>query len=336
LKNFLKYALSAVIMIAFLYWAFRGTDFPALVVSFRSVNYWWMPVMIFCLLLSNFFRAWRWRYLLDPIKSGLSLGSLFSGVMIGYFVNNLIPRAGEIVRPFVVARKHQIPTSAVLGTVATERLLDMMTLLFILLLLPVMYDGPLRESFPWLDRSAKVTALLLLVLFLVIGVMMARRDVTARLLRMLTSLLPANVSEKVIRIAESFLDGFLFVKRPSTFFSISVSSILIWMMYVLMHYAALQAFHLEELLGFRGAVIILGISTIGVVLPTPGATGTYHFFVMQALVLLYKVSSATALSYATVTHGTTFVSVTIIGAYFLIRDRVNIGKVLASQEERES
>lgn len=319
----------------FLYLAFRGTDFVRLVHSLKEANYWWVPVMVLLIVLSILFRSWRWRYFLDPIRPHLGIRNLFSGVMIGYFANNIIPRAGELLRPYVVAKKELMPTSAVLGTVVMERILDMASLLILLISLPLAYDGPLRESFPWLDKTARITAALLGISFSVFILLMIRRDFTSKLIRKMTGLLSPSMSNRIMRIANSFLDGFLFVKRPSTFFGILISSILIWSMYILMQYVAIQAFHLEHVLGLRAAIVILAISSIGVALPTPGATGTYHFFTMQALVRLYNVSGDIGLSYATVTHAVTFITVTIIGAYFFVRDRVGFEQFFSGSLRRE-
>jgi len=331
LKGYHKYILSGLLTLLFLYLAFRGTDVRRLVQALGETNYWWVPIMVSLILLSNLFRAWRWRFLVDPIKAQLSLEALFSAVMVGYLVNNIVPRAGELVRPVLLAKQEALSTSAVIGTVVMERVLDMASLLVIVMALPLVYDGPLRESFPWLSQTAQITAVLLCFFIVVVAVFMMRREVPARLVSMLTKLLPSKISNRLGQIVDSFLDGFLFVTRPRAFAGILLSTILLWLAYVLMHYAAIHAFHLDRTLGMRAAFVVLAISSIGVVLPTPGATGTYHFFAMQTLLRLYNVSSDTALSYATLTHAVTFFTVTILGGYYLVRDRIGIEQIFSLQ-----
>jgi len=70
-------------------------------------------------------RAWRWQYLLYPIKPNVTLRNSFSAVMIGYMVNNFLPRVGEFVRPYAIGNLENISKSAALGTVVIERIIDM-------------------------------------------------------------------------------------------------------------------------------------------------------------------------------------------------------------------
>jgi hypothetical protein len=104
--------------------------------------------------------------------------------------------------------------------------------------------------------------------------------------------------------------------------------------YILMMYVAFCAFNLEHMLGLRAAVVVLTISSIGVIAPTPGSTGTYHFFVSQTLVRLFSIPGEVALSYATVTHGAVFVGTTIIGLYFLLHDHVKVSKSVRTRVEQ--
>ncbi len=333
MKASFKYVVSAILMVVFLYLAFQGTDFSRLLGILREANYSWIFFMVVFLVLSNVFRSWRWRYLIDPIKPKVGMRNLFSATMIGYMVNNIVPRAGELVRPYNLAKLETLSTSSVLGTVVAERILDMLALLFLLVSLPIVYDGPLRDSFPWLEQSGKITAAVLAVLVFSLIVLMFRRDFVNRLVGIIAQFLPRGISEKVQRLTNSFLDGFLIIKHPSNYFGVVMSSLLIWLMYVLMTYTAFRIFGLEHWLGMRAAIVVLAISSIGVALPTPGATGTYHFFTMQALVRLFSISDEVALSYATVSHAVTYASVTLIGLYFLLRDKQLISSMFSRKAD---
>ena len=89
----IQYILSALLSLVFLYLAFRGTDFSQILRSLEDANYAWLGVSFVCLLLSHAVRAYRWRFLLDPIKPSIGFRNLFSGVVIGYLLNNVLPRA---------------------------------------------------------------------------------------------------------------------------------------------------------------------------------------------------------------------------------------------------
>lgn len=323
-RNLLKYLLSVLLTVGLLYVTFRDRDFGEIWLAIRGANYWWMLAMFLCMMVSHMFRAWRWRYFLDPIKPGISFRNLFSGVMVGYFINNILPRAGELVRPYTIGKLESIPKSAALGTIVVERIMDTFSFLILVAIIPFVYDGPLVEAFPWLQRAGIMISVGTFGFLIVVLVLMVRRDWTDALLKRGTAFLSPMFAMKFDKVFHSFLDGFLFVRRPGNFLTILVLSVLVWFLYIVMTYAAFFSFGLQNQLGVGAAVVVLAISSIGIAIPTPGATGGYHWFAAQTLVRLYHVSNGVALSYATVTHAVGFVGITIIGLYYFMHDHINI------------
>jgi uncharacterized protein (TIRG00374 family) len=332
-RTYLKYTFSAVLTILFLYLAFRGTRFEDLYASMAGANYWWILAMFACLMISHLLRSWRWRYLLNPIKEHIRFRNLFSGLIVGYMMNNVLPRAGEIVRPYTIGKLESIPASAAFGTIVVERLMDTTTFLILIVLMPVLYQGPLRDTFPWLEQAGILLSCFTCIFLALAVTLMLRRDWTDALLRVVGRILPQKVSMKIESITHSFLDGFLFLTRPSSFLIIMVLSILVWGFYVVMTYLAFFAFRLEYI-GIRGAVVVLAISSIGVAIPTPGATGSYHVFTSQTLTQLFGVSKGIALSYATSTHAVGFIGVTFVGLYYFWKDHIRISEAVRRVPER--
>ncbi len=328
-RTSLKYFISILLTGLFLFLSFQKTDVGEVYEAARHARYEWILAMLACLMLSHLARALRWRYLLLPIKHPIGMRNLFSGVMVGYFLNNFLPRAGEIARPYALGTMESIPKASVFGTIVVERILDILMFLSLLGLLPLFYQGPLRESFPWLERASVVTTIATVSLLAIIVILVLKRNIAETVIIRIQALLPDRWSDRLNRAAHSFLDGFLFVRSPATFLPIVVSSGLIWFLYVLMMFVAFWAFDFQETLGFGAAIVVLAISSIGFAVPTPGGTGTYHFFTSQTLIKLFGVSHSIALSYATVTHAAGFFITTIVGLYFLIHDHVKVSKVLA-------
>jgi hypothetical protein len=332
LKSVFKFVLSAGLTLGFLYLAFRGTDFSKLYEAIRSANYWWMAVMFILMMASHFVRAWRWRYLLEPIKPNIGIRNLFSGVMVGYLMNNILPRAGELVRPYAIGKLENIPKTAAFGTIVVERIIDTFSFLILVVLVPLVYDGPLVETFPWLERAGYIVTAVTVILLLIALVLMLRRDWTDRLLGMLTRFLPARIMARVERMTHSFLDGFLFLKNPGNFLMILAQSVMVWGLYIIMLYAALYAFNLQSL-GLDGAMVVQAISSIGYAMPTPGATGSYHILVSQTLTKLFGVNDELALSYATITHAVSYIGMTLVGLYYFLRDHIRMSEAVAKQGE---
>jgi hypothetical protein len=326
----IRYGISAVITILFLYLAFRGTNFGKLYESMRQANYWWMIPNFACLMVSHYLRAWRWQYMLEPVKPNLSMRNLFSGVMVGYMMNNILPRAGELVRPYTIGKLESVPKSAAFGTIVVERIIDTVSFLVLVALIPLVYHGPLRESFPWLVNTGVIVSAATCAFLAIFVALALRRDWTDRVVRLVERFLPAKFAERLEGMVHSFLDGFLFLSRPGRFAIIAVLSIAIWALYVLMMYMAFFAFNLQDVLGFGGALVVQAISSIGVALPTPGGTGTYHAFTSQTLTRLYNIDATVALSYATITHAVGFVGVTVVGLYYFLHDHIRVGEAVGS------
>ncbi len=337
LKNVLKYLLSIALTLLFLYFAFRGTDFASLWAILVRANYWWALSLFPLLMVSHLFRAWRWEYLLRPIKGGMKFRSLFSATMVGYMVNNILPRAGELARPYAIGKLEGISRSAAFGTVMMERIFDVLSFMVVAALIPVVYHGPLNQTFPWLATTGLWTTAITFAALGLCTFLMMRRDIVIRILNFFTRHLSPARASFVERITHSFLDGFLFLKEPKNYFMIGILSILVWVFYIIMMYLPFYAFGLTARYGLDlgSALVVQAISSIGFMLPTPGATGSYHYFVVQTLTKLYGVDMEMARSYATVTHAVGYVSTTLVGIYYFISDKLHLADVAAGARAQE-
>ncbi|MEE9225031.1 MAG: lysylphosphatidylglycerol synthase transmembrane domain-containing protein [Bacteroidota bacterium] len=333
LRAAVTYGFSILLTGFFLYLAFRGTDWEQLGIDLQHADYVWVLLMVPCILISHGFRALRWRILLHPIKSEISLHNLFSALMVGYLVNNFIPRLGELVRPYTLGRREQLSKSAALGTVFVERILDVWTLLFFLVLFLIFYRGPLIESFPWLTEVGIVGAVSTVGILFVFLLLMLRRKLGLTILRFMIRPLPRGIADRMEKIFLSFLDGFLFVKQPRRYFAITMLSLVIWAWYILMLYIPFFGFDLVGVysLDLYSAGVLVVVTSFGVMLPTPGATGTYHYFATQTLMRLYGVGETLALSYATVTHAVGYIAITIVGLFYFYREHVSIKEAVRVQ-----
>ncbi len=122
-------------------WLFaRNIEWDNLIVALREANYIYIVPTIFIIFISQYLRAFRWVGLINPIKR-VSVLNLFSANMIGFMASNILPaRAGEIIRPIIVARKENIKITASLATVVMERVFDILSIIvmasFLFLFLP--------------------------------------------------------------------------------------------------------------------------------------------------------------------------------------------------------
>ncbi|MEX0736474.1 MAG: lysylphosphatidylglycerol synthase transmembrane domain-containing protein [Bacteroidota bacterium] len=328
-KKVLQTVLSFFVAGLFLYLAFKDTKFSDLWDSLQRVDYRWVAVLIPVGLASHYIRAVRWGYLLKPVKIGIGHRNLFSSVMIGYMVNNVIPRLGELVRSYSLGRAEGLKTTSVLGTVVVERILDL--LVFSLLLCGVVVLFPVVLS-PFVEDVETVRPLFLLgsigslVIFVVL---FFKGEAVFTIVRILQPVIPARFRERFHHFVSSFLSGFGVARMSETFLPIVLLSLSMWFLYILSLYLAFFAFPVlgSFNLGFDAAIILLTASTIAFILPAPGAMGTYHSFLTLVLVQLYQVDSTTALSYSILTHELGYALTTGVGLYFLLRDQLTLSEI---------
>ena len=102
--------------------------------SFKSANYFWVGISILIAFVSHFLRAYRWNYLLKPLGYSVKPANSLGAVLVGYFANYGLPRMGELTRCTLVAKYDNVPFEVALGTVITERIVDMLLLLLIFFL----------------------------------------------------------------------------------------------------------------------------------------------------------------------------------------------------------
>lgn len=283
------------------------------------------------------FRAWRWAYFLRPIKKDMRFRNLFSATMVGYLLNNVLPRFGELGRPYALGKLEGISRSAAFGTIFIERVFDILSFMVVVALIPLVYSGPLTQAFPWLEETGIWLTVVTICFLALFTFLMMRRDIVVRFINFITRYLSPTKAKIVDHITHSFLDGFLFLKEPRHYFMIALLSVLIWVFYIIMMYFPFYAFELVQRysLDMSAALVAQAISSLGFIIPTPGGTGSYHYFVIQTLTKLYSVDEELARSYATVTHAVGFIGTTLVGLFFFLRDKLHLAEFLKRDLTRE-
>ncbi|MEX2117574.1 MAG: lysylphosphatidylglycerol synthase transmembrane domain-containing protein [Bacteroidota bacterium] len=335
-KILLRSILSFLLAGIFLYIAFRGTDFNELLGSLSGLRYGWIILIIPVALSSHYVRALRWKYMLGHVKKTLSVRNLFAAVMIGYMVNNALPRVGEIVRPYVAGRLEGISKSTALGSVVAERIIDSVALVAIVCLILFLAPETLSafvedaENLRPLFLAGSVISLVLMTLLFL------KSESVVRSAKGLLVLVPSRSRDRVQGIFDSFVSGFRVSTMKEEFWRIGTLSVVMWGLYALGLYIPLLAYPgLDDAgLDITAAVVLLAVSSVAFILPAPGAFGTYHSFLKYALVRLYGVDEVTALSYTIVTHELNVLTTTFVGAWFFLKDHLRVSDVAAEAEKQ--
>jgi uncharacterized protein (TIRG00374 family) len=262
-------------------------------------------------------RTWRWQIILRPFRK-VSFSPAVTATAVGFAASTVLPlRAGEVVRPAVLARRTDVPFSAALASVVFERVLDMATVLAFFVLyvfwpgIKPPLTGVAAEHFRILEVSA-VVAGAALAAFAGIAVWTVRSRAGAeRALGRLVAWVPAFARGRLKAGISSFLDGLAILRDGRSFLWVAAGSIFLWLVIDAQIYFLFRAFRLA--LPFAATFVVLLVTIAGMAIPTPGAVGGFHKACQIALTFFYAVPLDTATGLAIVYHAVAFAPVTIIG-----------------------
>ncbi|MBI4533033.1 MAG: flippase-like domain-containing protein [Candidatus Melainabacteria bacterium] len=313
-SNHLKQLLGIGFAALFLWLAFRGIDLGQFLKSIQAVQPLYVLLLFVSGIASHVLRAWRWQILLRPLSSRhISLWNLFCALMVCYAVNVVIPRGGEIARLVSISRSEKLPWAGVLPTIFIDRLLDVALLMLVLGVTLVCFPTEEAKDLPWLVPGGAVLSLVTLV-----GLIMLPRmaDIINWLFSrsLVRRLVSAQKLASIKKLAEEFHEGTRCLHNPFSYPVIAFLSLSIWFCYWLNFYFMIWAFGLNEQVSAVHCLVVFAIGSVGVLVPTPGNVGSFHFLVSQGLMMISGVDREMALAFASLLHLMCFVVVTCIPA----------------------
>lgn len=295
---------------AFIFWlVYKDQDIDRIKSVLKNdVNYFWIVISLFIGLLSHFSRTVRWGLMIEPISHKPRFINTFLAVMVGYLMNMVFPRMGELSRCGVLSRYEKVSFTKLLGTVVAERAVDMVSLLVLLVIVIFSQFGQmLRFLGENPEIEAKVLALITSPL-LIIGLMALL--ILAYIFR--KTLQHTLFYKKVFTILMNLKEGFISIRSVNKKGWFIFHSVAIWILYYLMLYSVFFAFDFTSRLGPIAGLTTFVLASFGMVAPVQGGIGAWHFMAMEALAL-YGVSKDNGVIFAFVAHGSMTAMIIIIG-----------------------
>ncbi len=266
----------------------------------KGANYFWILMVLLVYVTSNVSRAARWLMLIQPMGYRPKRMNAFHTVMLGYFANLGLPRMGEIVRAGVFSKYENIPVEKVMGTVVTDRIVDVISLAVVIALafaleFDTLWNFVMEERAKgegaesgsnWISWLIYIGGILGVVGGLLIIVFFKKIRQTA-------------IYQKILNILKGFAEGIQSIRkldRPGWFIFHSFN---IWFCYFLMTWLGTLAFAPTAELGMIAGLTIFVAGALGMVIPAPGGMGSYHALVIGACAL-YGVSGNDAFSFANI------------------------------------
>jgi glycosyltransferase 2 family protein len=319
-----QFWVGVLISIIFIWLAVRGLKLNEFWGAVKQANYWWLLPGIAVYFVGVWVRAWRWHYLLGPIKK-IPTTTMFPITTIGYMGNNIYPaRAGEVLRAVILKRKEGVSVSASLATIIVERIFDGVVMLaFVFVNLPEL--AKLTGSSGFVGNIQQVaimgTGIFLgaLIIFLLAAMF---PQVTEKIgLWAIFHLAPKRLHIRLISISKRFLDGLASLRSPLNVLMVFLTSVIIWLLETGKYWFVMHAFDFS--VSFFALMLLNGIANLATTIPSaPGYIGTWEA-VTKAVLVAFLVEPETALGYAVVLHVALWLPITALGAYYLTREGIH-------------
>lgn len=263
--------------------------------DFASVNYWWILTVISAFIFSNIIRAHRWLLLIKTMGVHGRMSNAFFTIMVGYFANMGLPRVGELVRAGLFAKYEKMGPEKVMGTIVVDRILDLGSLLFAILLAFVLQGNVLFVFFKdKIGNSVFGQGWLYIVIALVFLLLFA-------LYRFRRFIKQWSLYQKIHHLVEGFRDGLRSLRRVEKPWLLLLDTVLIWLMYYLMMYLCFKSFGPTAHLGGMAGLMVFVFGGLGIVFPSPGGMGTFHLMVITAL-SIYGIHGDDGFSFANIQY----------------------------------
>lgn len=265
------------------------------------------------------FRTIRWRILLDA-KKPPAFYPTFVANAIGYMLSTVLPiRAGDVARPALLARRTNIRFPEALGTVLTERVLDLLSILGIFLFFCV---------YRWRDFDQTVVRVgaytaggMLIAMVALILAFRFFQPVVRRLHAWFGGFLPQRFRNPWMRFFDTFAATLRITERPYSFIAVVMATVCIWACLISQFWLVLVAAHRS--LPFDASLFLNAATTVGIAIPTPGGIGGFHKVCQYVLTTFYAFDIDTSVAVAVLFHIVGTLPVVLIGSILLLREGLN-------------
>ena len=309
LRNIFRIVLPLVLGAAILWWMYRGFRWEEIEGALRGDMRWgWMLLSFPFGISAQAFRGLRWRQMLEPMDEHPRRCSCVNAIFLSYASSLVIPRIGELLRCGYLSRYEGTKMSRSVGTVVTERLVDIVLILAVSLLV-VLWQVPLFVHF--MNRTGMsvqsvlsgfslmgylVTALCLVLILAMVFYLLRRFRLLGRSRQVLADLRDGLFSVRHVRNKSLF-----------AFYTLGI-----WVSYYLHFYLTFFCFSYTEHLSPMVALVAFIVGSFAVVVPTPNGAGSWHFAVKTVL-MLYGVASTDGAMFVLIVHSIQTLLVGVLG-----------------------
>jgi uncharacterized membrane protein YbhN (UPF0104 family) len=273
-------------------------------------------VSVSIIVLSHVSRAERWRMLIEPTGVKPRLSTTFGAVLIGYFANLAFPRLGEVSKCGIINRYERIPVDKLIGTMVTERALDLLMLLVLTVAILALEFGRFGDFFstniatPLGDKLRENQWAMIMVIAVVVMMIIGLLITYRRLTRL-------NFFLKIQGFLKGIWVGMRSITQVKNAWLLMFHSLFIWACYFFATWTCFFAMSATEGLGASAALAVLVFGSYGMAAPVQGGLGAFHIMAIASLGA-YGLSKEDAEPFAWLIHESQLAVVIILGSLALI------------------
>lgn len=339
LKALLNYGISAILAILFLYIAFYDVDLGEVLNLTSQASVFWIIIFIISFYAGNVIRTLRWKVILHSVKPDVSFKHLFGALMVGYGINCITPKLGEITRAVLLGRWEKLSRSSMLGTVIVERVIDIVSLGFAVLVSAYIWRESLYEKFLWLESTLYIAGILMLGIMIIIYLTVVYKEKFYGIIIRLFSKISEKIAQKLAYIFEMLTQGFSSLKGVKNYSLTILLTVVLLLVYAFSSYLGFFMLSMNQIqpVTYQMGWILMSIAAIGVIIPTPGATGSYHALAKSTLVLLFGFGETISVAYAFLTHIISyflFIFTALIIFFVLNKQQNNLFKTIETNPDK--
>ena len=310
-----KTILSILLSAAGIYLGFRKFDSRAFIETLSQANLYYFCLSMAVMVLMVYLRAWRWRYLVMPLKK-IGMKHLFAATMICYFGNNVFPmRFGEILRSYSLGKMSDTSAVSIFGTVVLERILDLLVFIIIVIITALFFP----QMPAWVRLSAIIGVASVVLSGILLFFLSRKKGFLKKYLQKLADKFSHN---KLFHTLEHFINGLGTLRETPHIKLIAIQSIVVWTISIANFW--LMGASLDTFFSVHNLLLIFFITSAIISVPSaPGYVGTYHAGAIGILLFIgIELNKAQAL--AVIMHGVGFLSLTSIGLIYFLKYHINI------------
>lgn len=302
MKRPLQIAAIAALTIFFVWLFLKNSNLSDVWHIMRATDPFWFALALAVNFGALIFRTFRWRTLLDDSNPPRFYPTFFANT-IGYMLSTILPiRASDVARPVLLARRTDVRVSAALGTVLTERILDLYSLLLLFIYFVIRHWSDFGASRAWLlMRTGAIGALsLLAALTLVIAGIIFFHERMRRFHQWVGGIVPRRFRASWMNFYDAFLETLKLKDRPATAAKVLLYTIAIWFCLTAQFWVVARG--MTRHLPFDSSFFISGVTTLGLAIPTPGGVGGFHKVCQLILTTFYAFDIDTSVAFALMFH----------------------------------